>query len=78
MLCYVLTLVIWAHLYLHSVPSLLRLWYYYDTGTMGFKQDSSHARNYLEQLKELLSESDIQEMKLVLINDLKLLGSKLS
>ena len=54
---------------------MLRLWYYYDTGAMGFKQDSSQAIDYLEQLKELLSESDIQEMKLVLINDLKLLGT---
>jgi len=45
---------------------------------MGFKQDCSQASTYLEQLKELLSESDLQEMKLVLINDLKLLGNKLS
>ena len=65
-----------THLHLHSVPSMLRLWYYYDTGAMGFKQDSSQAIDYLEQLKELLSESEIQEMKLVLINNLKLLKGK--
>ena len=39
---------------------------------MGVEQDSSQASGYLEQLKELLSESDIHEMKLKLINDLKL------
>ena len=43
---------------------------------MGFEHDSSQASEYPEQLKELLSESDIQEMKLVLINDLKLLKGK--
>ena len=57
------------------VPSVLRLWHYHNTGAMGVKQDSSQASEYLEQLKELLSESDIHEVKLALINDLKLLGS---
>ena len=38
---------------------------------MGFKQDSSQASEYLEQLEELLDESDIQKMKLTLIDDLK-------
>ena len=55
----------------------MRLWYYYDTGAMGFEQDSSQARKYLAQLEKLLSENDIQERKLALINDLKLLGLKL-
>ena len=45
---------------------------------MGFKQDSSQAIDYLEQLKELLSESDVQKMKLELINDLKLLGGRVN
>ena len=40
---------------------------------MGLKQDSSRASEYLEQLEALLSENNIQEMKLALINDLKLL-----
>ena len=58
------------------VPSILRLWHYHDAGVMGIKQDSLQARKYLDQLEELLSDSDsdVQEMRLALINDLKLLG----
>ena len=40
---------------------------------MGVEQDSSQAKKYLDQLEKLLSKSDIQDMKLALINDLKLL-----
>ena len=60
------------------VPSVLRLWHYHNTGAMGVEQDSSQAKKYLDQLEKLLSKSDIQDMKLALINDLKLLGNKLS
>ena len=61
----------------HSVPSILRLWHYYYTGVMGFQQDNSQASLYLDQLEELLNEGEIQEMKLALIDDLKLLKGNL-
>ncbi len=43
---------------------------------MGFKQDSLQASKYLGLLEELLNDSDVQKMKLELINDLKLLGGR--
>ena len=45
---------------------------------MGFKQNSSQASKYLDQLEELLNDSDVQKMKLELINDLKLLGGRVN
>ena len=54
------------------VPSILRLWHYNNIGAMGVEQDSSQAKRYLDQLEKLLSKSEIQDMKLELINDLKL------
>ena len=65
---------LWALSHILLAPSVLRLWHYHDAGVMGIKQDSLQARKYLDQLEELLSDSDVQEMRLALINDLKLLG----
>ena len=70
---------LWTLSHILLVPSLLRLWHYHNTGVMGVEQDSSQASKYFDQLGELLSDSEVlQEMKLVLIDDLKLFGSKLS
>jgi len=47
----------------------LRLYHYYDTGILGFKQDSDKADRYLNQLKTIspdLSDENIQRMKLEL------------
>ena len=47
----------------------MRLYHYYDTGILGFRQDSGKADRYLNQLKTIspdLSDENIQQMKLEL------------
>ena len=52
-----------------AAPAALRLYHYYDTGNLGFKQDCGKADRYLNQLKTIspdLSDENIQQMKLEL------------
>ena len=47
----------------------MRLYHYYDTGILGFSQDSDKANKFLNRLKTIspdLSDEDIQQMKLEL------------